>query len=188
VRECSDVLCVSAASLAAPAAAAVTTVVDWSVVHTPPCHRVVCYTVLCCPTVCAGELQLCAAETGWVPPADPKSDKKKKGGKGAGAGAEGGGADGQQQQTSEGGAAADAELDPQKAAKKVWIHRVCAADRCCCCCCCNRQGGLQGLLPMLADAVASGPMMQEMQAVACLSGPMVAACMHCVGVGFWVRP
>jgi hypothetical protein len=53
---------------------------------------------------------LCSADSGWVAPAAAKVDKKKKKGKGE----EGG----QQQQQQEG---ADAELDPEKAAKKVRV-------------------------------------------------------------------
>jgi hypothetical protein len=72
----------------------------------------------------AGDVVLCSAEAGWVAPAAAKADKKKKKGKG-----EEGGQQQQQQQQSGGGA--DAELDPEKAAKKVrgWVQRS-VAGRC----------------------------------------------------------
>jgi hypothetical protein len=62
--------------------------------------------VRCCA---AGDLVLCSAASGWVAPAVAKVDKKKK--------QKGKGEEGEQQQQQ--GGAADAELDPEKAAKKV---------------------------------------------------------------------
>lgn len=58
-----------------------------------------------------GKVTFCAAPTGWVEPADGDAKKKKKKGKG---GEDSGAAQQQQQQPKP-----DAEIDPEKAAKKV---------------------------------------------------------------------
>ena len=72
-------------------------------------------------------MSLCSAPSGWVPPPDPsEAGKKKKGGK---KGGKGGGSEGQEAPAAQDGnvAQAPAELDPEKAAKKVGAQRNAAA-------------------------------------------------------------
>jgi hypothetical protein len=72
-------------------------------------HHTRCAVALLLCVCAAGDVVLCSAASGWVAPAVAKVDKKKKKGKGEEAG----------QQQQQGGA--DAELDPEKAAKKVCV-------------------------------------------------------------------
>jgi len=64
---------------------------------------------------CTGKISLSTSPEGWKAP--PKKDTKKK--KGGGAEKQGAAPDGT---AGQGGEAADAELDPEKAAKKVGRH------------------------------------------------------------------